>query len=152
MSAVIQLLLCIGLSRVEIKDKTVKINPNYYSAWVCLAITYYDDNNNEKAIEYLKHGIELEPDKPNGYMLLANILIEEKRYEEALMLYKISAKLTDNNAKILTFIANTYVLLNDIVSASIYYKKAIKKAPKDNEIKLIYLELANNYIEKKMRG
>ena len=42
--------------------------------------------------------------------------------------------------------------MHDIESASKYYKKAIKKAPKDNEIKLIYIELTKNYIEKKLRS
>jgi len=41
-----------------------------------------------------------------------------------------------NNPRIYTFIANTYILLNNYEQAFKYYKKAIKQAPKDNEIKL----------------
>ena len=33
-----------------------------------------------------------------------------------------------------------------------YYKKAIKLDPKNNEIKLIYIEMASHYIENKLKG
>ena len=57
-----------------------------------------------------------------------------------------------NNPKISTFIANIYVLLDNYTQAVKYYKKAMKQAPKDNEIKLIYIEMANSYINEKMKG
>ena len=74
---------------------------------------------------------------------MANILVDEKRYEEGISIYKIAQKLEPDDIKITTFIANAYFLLQNITQAIKYYKKAIKQAPKDNEIKLIYLDIIN---------
>ena len=57
-----------------------------------------------------------------------------------------------DNPKISAFIANTYVMLDNYTQAIKYYKRAMKQAPKDNEIKLIYLEMADQYIKNKMKG
>ncbi len=56
-----------------------------------------------------------------------------------------------DNPKYLVFIANTYIFLNDIEQAVKYYRKAMIAAPKDNEIKLIYIETASKYIEEKAK-
>ena len=57
-----------------------------------------------------------------------------------------------NDCRISTFIANTYALIKDYTEAVKYYKKAMKQAPKDNEIKLIYLEMVTGFIQEKMKG
>ena len=77
------------------------------------------------------------------------MLIDEKRYEEGIMIYKIASKIMVNDARISTFIANAYVMLNNYDKAVKYYKKAMKQAPRDNEIKLIYIETINQYIKDK---
>ena len=100
----------------------------------------------------LKQAIEIEPEKSNAYVLLANILVDEKRYEEALLLYKTVSQIIPNNPRITTFIANTYALMNDYTQALKHYKKAMKQSPKDNEIKLIYIETLNKYINDKLKG
>ena len=84
--------------------------------------------------------------------MLANTLVDEKRYEEALTIYKTVQKIMPDNPKISAFIANIYVMLDNYTQATKYYKRAIKQAPKDNEIKLIYIEMANQYINNKMKG
>jgi len=109
-------------------------------------------NKNQEAIECYKQAIEIKPDKPNAYILLANILVDEKRYEEALSIYKTAQKIAPESPKISTLIANTYALSGNYIHAVKYYKKAMKQAPKDNEIKLIYIEMAKAYIENKARA
>ncbi len=99
----------------------------------------------------LKQAIEINPDKINAYILLGNMLIDEKRYEEGIMIYKTASKISINDARISTFIANAYVMLENYDQAVKYYKKAMKQAPRDNEIKLIYLETINTYIEDKKK-
>ena len=44
-------------------------------------------------MELYKRAIEIDPTKPNAYILLANILTNEKRYEEAIELYKQAVRL-----------------------------------------------------------
>ena len=67
-------------------------------------------------------------------------------------MYKTVQKILNNDPRISTFIANTYVMLGDFIQAVKYYKKAIKQAPRDNEIKLIYIEMASAYINDKLAG
>jgi len=106
-------------------------------------------NKNQEAIECYKQAIEIKPDKPNAYILLANILVDEKRYEEALNIYKSAQNILKNNSKITTFIANTYMMLGNLEKAIEYYRKAINLSPQNNEIKLIYLELMDDFIRHK---
>ena len=54
-----------------------ELAPNNYSVWVCFAIALSDAGDSEKAMELYKHAIEIDPAKPNAYILLANILINE---------------------------------------------------------------------------
>ena len=80
------------------------------------------------------------------------ILVDEKRYDEAISIYKTVHEITPNDANIVAYIANTYVLMGNYTQAVKYYKKAMKLSPKDNEIKLIYLDMINSFIEAKKRG
>lgn len=68
------------------------------------------------------------------------------------MIYKTANTISNDNPKLITLIANVYVLTNNYTQAIKYYKKAIKLDPKNNEIKLIYIEMASHYIENKLKG
>ena len=106
-------------------------------------------------MELYRHAIEIDPTKPNAYILLANILTNEKRYEEAIDLYQRTTKLAKEKLKlhvIYIFIANAYMLLEDTHNAILYYRKALREAPENNEIRLIYVEIMNAYIDKKISG
>ena len=127
----------------------LKLNPQYYSAWVCRAIFHSDEKDFDNSIQYYKNAIELEPKKPNAYMLLAHLLLNEKRYTEAIDIYKKSVELTDNKAMVYIFIANAYMLNSDMKNAIDYYRLAIKEAPLNQEVKLIYIDIMNDYIEGK---
>ena len=83
--------------------------------------------------------------------MLANILINEKRYEEAIELYKNAARLSFEKPKIFVFIANAYMLLKDTHNAIKYYRKALREAPDNNEVRLIYVETMNEYIIRKIK-
>ena len=134
----------------------MKIEPENYSAWLCWAITLSDAGIIDKAMELYKKAIEIDPIKPNAYILLANILTNEKRYEEAIELYKSAIRLVPAEEKrgrsiLCVFIANAYMLLEDIHNAIDYYRKALKEAPENNEVRLIYVEIMNAYITRKVQ-
>lgn len=44
------------------------------------------------------------------------------------------------------------MLLEDTHNAILYYRKALREAPENNEIRLIYVEIMNAYIDKKISG
>ena len=97
-----------------------------------------------------KHAIELDVSKPNAYLLLANILITQKRYQEAIGLYEKALKLTNNGTKIYVLMANAHMMLDEPSMAAKYYRLAMKEEPENLEIKLIYTDVANNFILKKV--
>ncbi len=108
-------------------------------------------------MELYKRAIEIDPTKPNAYILLANILTNEKRYEEAIELYKQAVRLVPmeearGRGILYVFIANAYMLLEDINNAINYYRKALKEVPENNEVRLIYVEIMNAYITRKVEG
>ena len=108
----------------------------------------------DKAMGLYIKAIEADPAKPNAYILLANILTNEKRYEEAIELYKKAVRLVPgkkNRGKgiLYVFIANAYMLLENIHDAINYYRKALKEVPENNEVRLIYVEIMNALYYKK---
>ena len=46
--------------------------------------------------------------------------------------------------------ANAYMMLDSLKDAAKYYRLAMKEEPDNLEIKLIYTDIANNYILKKV--
>ena len=116
-----------------------------------------DAGEADKAMELYKRAIEIDPTKPNAYILLANILTNEKRYEEAIELYKQAVRLVPmeearGRGILYVFIANAYMLLEDINNAINYYRKALREVPENNEVRLIYVEIMNAYITRKVEG
>jgi tetratricopeptide (TPR) repeat protein len=116
---------------------------------VCEAILCCDEKNYEKAIAFFKHAIEIDPQKPNAYMLLGNLMLSEKMYKEAINLYEKASQYSKDKSKPYLFLGNTYGLLKDECMAIEYYRKAIRIAPEDKEITLIYIEVLGDYITKK---
>ena len=44
------------------------------------------------------------------------------------------------------------MLLEDINNAINYYRKALREVPENNEVRLIYVEIMNAYITRKVEG
>ena len=53
------------------------------------------------------------------------------------------------NANAFTLLGNIYVMQHDLRSAVSCYKQAVDILPENDEIKLIYLEIVQEYINKK---
>ena len=85
-------------------------------------------------------------------MLLAHLLLNEKRYEEAIDVYQKSIPLSMDKAMVYIFIANAYMLSSNMNCAIAYYRMAIQEAPDNQEIMLIYIDTLNDYIEGKIRN
>ena len=85
-------------------------------------------------------------------MLLAHLLLNEKRYEEAIDTYKRSLELTENKTMVYVFIANAYMLNSDMKSAIEYYRLAMKSTKDNDEITLIDIDILNEFIEGKIKN
>jgi tetratricopeptide (TPR) repeat protein len=130
---------------------------NFVSRSSTIDVIWFNERNMPDSFFEVEHSTDIQNSLMKYYDLQdfytrMFIVADEKRYEEALIIYKTVQQIIRDNPKILTFIANVYALLNNYVQAVKYYKKAMKIAPKDNEIKLIYIELANSFINNKLKG
>ena len=76
-------------------------------------------------------------------MLLAHLLLNEKRYDEAIDTYKRSLELTENKTMVYVFIANAYMLNSNMKDAINYYRLAMKSTKDNAEITLIYIDILN---------
>ena len=86
---------------------------------------------------------------PNAYILLANIRVEEQKYEEAIALYEKAAAIKPDDPKTYTFIGNTYYMLGELEKAINTFIKALKADADNHENKLVYLEIVQEYIKRK---
>ena len=84
-------------------------------------------------------------------MLLAHLLLNEKRYDEAIDTYKRSLELTENKTMVYVFIANAYMLNSNMKDAINYYRLAMKSTKDNAEITLIYIDILNEFIEGKIK-
>ena len=84
-------------------------------------------------------------------MLLAHLLLNEKRYDEAIDTYKRSLELTENKTMVYVFIANAYMLNSNMKDAINYYRLAMKSTKDNAEITLIYIDILNEFIEGKLK-
>lgn len=79
----------------------------------------------------------------------ANVLYEAERFEEALEVY-LSLQDTYESAELHFNTGNTYYRLNDHVNAILYYERAKKLAPGDEELQS-NIDLTNSYFTDKTR-
>ncbi|MCD7780264.1 MAG: tetratricopeptide repeat protein, partial [Candidatus Gastranaerophilales bacterium] len=119
---------------------------NYYQAYICYGISLYEQNNIEKAIDMYNEAIMINPEITNGYILLGNLYSSLNQYENALELYNKVIEIEPANANAYILSGNTYVMLKDLRSAIASYKQAIDIDYENDELKLIYIEIVQEFI------
>lgn len=87
--------------------------------------------NRERAIENYNVAIKKQPDWPDAYAGLANVLRVQKRLEEARQSVERSIQLAPNSSLARTVAGRVYAELRDFNRANIEGKKALELAPKD---------------------
>ena len=85
----------------------------------------------------------------NAYVLLGNLYFSEQKYEEASELYKKAIELEPADASVYSLLGNTYVMLKDLRSAISVYKQAIDIDSNNDETKLVYIEIVQEFIKNK---
>ena len=96
------------------------------------------------------NAILINPELVNAYILIGNIYSAEQKYEEAVEFYKKALELEPADANIYTLLGNTYVMLQDLRSAISCYKQAIDIETDNDEIKLIYIEIVQEFVNNKV--
>ena len=89
------------------------------------------------------------PDKTNAYILLANILLAENRSDEALDYYNKAIQINPDDSDTYKLIGNTHAILDNLDLAIRNYRKAIQYDKDSNELKLVYFEIIDEFINRK---
>lgn len=87
--------------------------------------------NRERAIDNYNVAIKKEPNWPDAYAGLANVLRVQKRLEEAKQAVEKSIQLAPNSSLSHTVAGRVYAELQDFNRANLEGKKALELAPKD---------------------
>ena len=96
--------------------------------------------------------IELEPKTVNAYQLLANLYSNIGRTEEAVQMYLKILRFAPNDAGTYLLLGNGHYLLGEIEKAVAAYRAAINLDLANDEYKLVYNLVLEEYIDKKRAG
>lgn len=91
--------------------------------------------------------VQINPDTATAYMLMGNLYFAEHNYEKAVELYKKVIEIEPANSNAFTILGNTYVMQKDLRSAISCYKQAIDIDNENDELKLIYIEIIQEFIK-----
>ena len=89
------------------------------------AIRYYDEGNNEKAIEYLNKQLSI-VDDPDAYIYLAKIYLEEGNQTLAIANFETAIEFNPDSYEANYELGKIYFSLNDYKNASKYLTQASK--------------------------
>ncbi len=121
-------------------------NPFSEVGWSLLAKKYIDNGQYHKALEAIDFAIAIDDKFLAAYYDKAYIFSKLRRYEEALIFYKITLDIADPTAFTYYHIARIYQRMNDVKHATEYFLKAINEDPGHFKswIKLVELKIENN--------
>ncbi len=118
----------LGKLKDTAKDKETKAQ--IYST---IGQFHLDKNETEKATEYFKKSVDLNPKDEIMAYNVAEIFYSKNKTNEAIKYYKLAAKIKPSWAEIYTKIGYAYLNLGDTKTAVEYLKKFIEKAPDSPE-------------------
>jgi len=118
-------------------------NEDHVSAYYAIArIYFYDLNDNEKAIQYLKKATDLYPNNSKINFLFGNIKYDLGEFEKSIKYYKKAIEINPQDKDIYYTITSSYEELEMYEEAEKNYLKAIELDPEKTEY---YLDLGNLY-------
>ena len=96
--------------------------------------------------------IELQPKETNAYVLLANLYTNFNHLDEAMALYKKVLTIKPNDAEVYMLLGNAHYLKGETETALGAYKSAMTIAPENDEYKLIYVQVLDEYVDQHNAG
>ena len=114
---------------------------------ICYAISKSDFQKYDEAIELYKKAIEMNPQEPKAYILLGNMYSNQRLFDKAEEQYKAALRISKLDPDLYILIANTYYMNNEIERSIYSYKAAVGLRPENDEFKLVYIQVLEDYIE-----
>ncbi len=107
-----------------------------------LAVLYYQQNEKDKAYQILLDGLRYYPRYVLALVKIAEILIEDNKYEAALAYLETATSIQKYNIKALKHLAFVYEKLSRYEDAINVYNRILSITPKDEQVKSKIVELA----------
>ena len=101
---------------------------------------------------YKKKNTKTNPKEKNAYILLANLYTNYNRIDLAMDLYKEALRVKPNDAETYMLLGNAHYLDKDIEKAIASYRASINIQPENDEYRLVYNQVLDEYIDKKRNG
>lgn len=121
----------------DILDGSLKIdNTNPYVFFTLGNIYALGYKNSEKAIEYYKQALVLDPDIPNGYLNLGNSYAMLNNIDDAINSYKRQITNTPRSVSAFTNLGRLYQIMGDNKLGTHYLRQALKIDPNAQQAKL----------------
>jgi tetratricopeptide (TPR) repeat protein len=117
---------------IDFYNKCLSLDDEYALAYKYLGLLYYDDFNNEKAIENFEYYLELVPDTEDDNVYYKKGVAENDlaRYNAALASVKKAVELKPRSTRNINELAYTYYLLENADDALNNYDRALLIDPK----------------------
>ncbi|MDA3792635.1 MAG: tetratricopeptide repeat protein [Elusimicrobia bacterium] len=106
--------------------EALRANPGYDEIYFNLGILYLRTGRTEKAKEYLKRTVEINPLASGAVRTLGDIAGSENNLEEALRYYSKAYSLNPTDEKLITNYGYYYQQTGDLQKAASFYVKALK--------------------------
>lgn len=106
-------------------EKSIKIAPKFYLAYLNMSQCYFKLNNLDESIKYAKKTIELNENVSDFYTILGNCYKKMKEYKKAIYNYKKSLSLDKNNEEALCGVFISLALIQNEEEMESYFSKFI---------------------------
>lgn len=134
-------------------EKALEVDSQDYKTYISYAISQSEFENYDKSIELYNRAINKiagQGLKENSaYILLGNLYADLRQFDNAQLEYQKALKINHSDAIAYMSIANADYMQGNLEKALVAYRDAIKTAPDNDEYKLVYLQILDEYIGKK---
>ncbi|MES2274404.1 MAG: tetratricopeptide repeat protein [Bacteroidota bacterium] len=128
----------------QLLERAVTINPDNEWYWISLADCYEKNNDVAKLENVFNQLIRISPDKPDYYFDKANAYFIQKRYDEALAVYKKIEDITGLNDDIIAQRQKIYLKQGKVDLAASQVQAMITENPDQVRYYLLLAEIYNS--------
>ncbi len=116
---------------LKLIQNQIKINKNNISLYGDLGTTYFLIGDEKKAQEVWDNALDIAPDKPFNYRIIANYLIQNRFIEKAIEVLNKGNSVSKKDPSIFSYdLANLYSLTMKFEEATVEYCKILERKPK----------------------
>ena len=127
-------------------EKAIKVEGRNYDVYIDYAIAKGEFKIFKDAVELYQKAIEEEPKNHTAHLLLGNLYYDMGQFGEAIKAYEKAIKYDYKDSIAHMSKGNALYMQKDLALALKSYREAIRMCPDNDEYKLIYLQILDEFI------